>query len=491
MNIAIGALTIGLGCSAVLGSTTVDTMTDEQLRSMVIDLKSEVDSLRAEQNSDWLTEQRAELVRGLVADVLADADTRSTLQGSNVTSGYDKGFFIGSTDGNWKLKINYQLQVRWSFNDAGDQGNAYGFEVRRNKLKLSGNVVDPSWGYKLSIVTNRQTVQFSGTNQNANVFLEDAYISKKMDNGWYFKIGQMKAPFLREELVSSSQQLAVDRSMVNNAFTWTYTQGALLGWNNDSLRIEGMYNEGPNNINSQASTEPGKQGLTGRVDLLLGEEADWGMFKGFNAKNTNGRVGFMLGAAVGWFNGRGSANVQEYGNGDVNRSTAWTVDGSVAGDGWTVFTYFAWADGKHSGLRTRANPNAREKQDSWGWVVQGGFLAGDDIELFARYELGDIKGSASETFGGASVPGGTMPPRGENKDLSAMTLGMNWFINSNVKFTMDWGYAFNPVQDGGTEPTSADYTSSGTGWRADRLNGAQTKLEDGQWLLRAQMQLTF
>ena len=84
-----------------------------------------------------------------------------------------------------------------------------------------------------------------------------------------------------------------------------------------------------------------------------------------------------------------------------------------------------------------------------------------------------------------------MPPRGENKDLSAMTLGMNWFINSNVKFTMDWGYAFNPVQDGGSQPTSADYTSSGTGWRADRLNGAQTKLEDGQWLLRAQMQLTF
>jgi hypothetical protein len=30
----------------------------------------------------WLTEQRAAEIRGIVTDVLADADTRSSLQGS-------------------------------------------------------------------------------------------------------------------------------------------------------------------------------------------------------------------------------------------------------------------------------------------------------------------------------------------------------------------------------------------------------------------------
>jgi hypothetical protein len=495
MNIGIGVLAIALGCSAVFGSPAIETMTDEQLRIMVIDLKGEVDSLRAEQNEDWLTQERAEQVRGLVADVLADADTRSNLQGSGIDAGYDKGFFLASSDGNFKLKINSQLQIRWSYNKAGNQGDAYGFEVRRSKLKFSGHVVDPSWGYDFSIVSNRQNVQFSnigGTPTHpSNIYLENAYINKKFDNGLYFKVGQMKAPFLREELVSSTKQLAVERSMVNNAFTWTRTQGALLGWKHDSLKIEGMYNEGPNNINSQASAEPGKQGLTARAELLVGGDSDWSMFNGFNAKHTNGKTGFMLGAGVGWFNGRGTDNVQEYGNGDVNRSIAWTVDGSVAGDGWTAFTYFAWADGKQPGLRTSTPPVVRDTQRSWGWVVQGGFLIAADFELFTRYELGDINGSASETFGGASVAGTTMPRRGENKDLSALTTGMNWFINPNLKLTMDWGYAFNPVQDGGNQPTSADYTSSGTGWRADRLNQAGSKLEDGQWLLRAQMQLTF
>ena len=72
-----------------------------------------------------------------------------------------------------------------------------------------------------------------------------------------------------------------------------------------------------------------------------------------------------------------------------------------------------------------------------------------------------------------------------NDDLIAMTIGGNWFINNNLKLTMDWGYSFNPVTDNGNAPTSADYTSSGTGWRADTLDN------EGQWLLRAQLQLLF
>ena len=466
MKIPIGALAIGLGLNAAMAGTSVDSMTDQQLREMVLELKSEVDVLRSSQDEDWLTERRAEEIRGLVSDVLADADTRASLQGGGMTSGYDKGFFIASNDGNWKLNMNYQLQVRWTFNHAQDQADSYGFEIRRSKLKFKGHIVDPSWQYALSIVSSRQAVQFESKSQKANMFIENAYINKKLDNDMYVRVGQFKAPFLREELVSSSRQLAVDRSMVNNAFTWSYTQGIMLGYRNDTFKIEGMYNEGPNNINSQASTDGGKQGLTGRAELLLGEGADWSMFKGLNAKRTDGKMGGMLGAAVGWFNGNNSS-VQEYGNADVPRSIAWTVDGTVAGDGWTVFSYFAWSDGKDRYLSP-----ARDSQDSWGWVIQGGALVADDIELFARYELGDIRHGVSE---------GGLP----DDELSALTFGGNWFINNNVKISADWGYSFNPVTDGGTAPTSADYTSSGTGWRSDSGDN------DGQWLLRAQMQLIF
>ncbi|MEE3002699.1 MAG: porin [Planctomycetota bacterium] len=482
MKIPIGALAIGLCCSTVLAGPVVDTMSDQDLRDMVFKLKSEVDTLRSEQDTNWLTEQRAEQIRGLVSDVLADADTRATLQGTGMTSGYDQGFFIGSSDGNWLMKINGELQVRWHYNDASAQSDVHGFEIRRSKLKISGHVVDPSWDYKLTVVSNRQR----GLDTPANVFIEDAYINKTFDNGMYIRIGQFKAPFLREMLVSSSNQLAVERSIINNAFTWGRSEGIMVGYAEDTWKIDAMYNNGPNDQNTQVAGSPATNGIAARAEILLGSESDWGLFRGLNARNTGGKTGFMIGAAVGWFNGN-QDGIQEYGNGDVARSVAFTVDGSIAGDGWTVLSYFVYADGKNRYLSTVNFPNRETDQGSLGVVVQGGYLLQDDLELIARYSYGDIEGA---NYGTVNQPGNFF---GAGDNLSVMTIGANWFINSNVKFSMDWGYAFDTVTDGGgdgsvpqTVPTSADYTSSGTGWRADNNGNA-----DGQWLLRAQMQLVF
>jgi len=467
MKSLIGALAIGLGCTATLADSTIESMSDEQLRDLVLELKSEVDVLRSSQDENWLTERRAEEIRGLVSDVLADADTRSSLQGDGMTAGYNKGFFIGTADGNWLVRLNSQLQVRWIFNHAQGQGDTYGFEIRRAKLKFSGHIVDPSWQYKLSVVSNRSTVQFESKAQNANVYMEDAYVNKKFGNGMFIRVGQFTAPFTREEIVSSTRQLAVDRSIVNNAFTWTRTQGIMVGLKESNFKLEAMYNEGPNNINSSALAGlNGKQGLNVRGEILFGEESEWDLFKGLNAKATDGRTGFLLGGAFGWFNG-GLGNVQEYGNADVARSIAFTVDGTLVGDGWQLFSYFVWSDGKDRYLSP-----ARDTQDSWGVVVQGGLLVTEDVELFARYSLGEIPNGVSD---------GGLP----SDNLNVFTVGGNWFMNRNIKLTMDWGYAFNPVTDGGNVPTSADYTSSGTGWRPDIGD------DDGQWLLRAQMQLVF
>ena len=110
-----------------------------ELRSMVQTLRGEVDVLRAEDSDQWLTEQRSEHIRTVVNDVLADADTRANLQGDGATSGYKKGFFIRYADGNWSMKMNGQIQTRYMFNHADDQVNDYGFEIRRLKLKFSGN----------------------------------------------------------------------------------------------------------------------------------------------------------------------------------------------------------------------------------------------------------------------------------------------------------------------------------------------------------------
>ena len=71
----------------------------------------------------WLTEQRADQIRSLVHDVLADADTRASLLQGGMTAGYQDGFYVGSADGNFMLRIGGQMQIRYtySYNDDDPQ----------------------------------------------------------------------------------------------------------------------------------------------------------------------------------------------------------------------------------------------------------------------------------------------------------------------------------------------------------------------------------
>src|SRR5262245_65409118 len=97
--ILAGAGNVSAQTPATRGSDDQSRVIQER-RDVVSNLQKQVDDLKAASNDNWLTEQRAKEIRGLVEDVLADADTRVNLLESGVGAGYDKGFFIGSTDGN-------------------------------------------------------------------------------------------------------------------------------------------------------------------------------------------------------------------------------------------------------------------------------------------------------------------------------------------------------------------------------------------------------
>ena len=56
-----------------------DSSSVDELRAMVTDLQKQVDTLKSQTDENWLTQQRADQIKGLVQDVLADADTRASL----------------------------------------------------------------------------------------------------------------------------------------------------------------------------------------------------------------------------------------------------------------------------------------------------------------------------------------------------------------------------------------------------------------------------
>jgi hypothetical protein len=452
------------------------------LRSMVESLQDEVAVLRTTDNEQWLSESRSEQIRGIVQDVLADADTRASLQGTDATTGYKGGFLIQSADGNWKMKVNGQIQTRFMYNGASGQPHDYGFEIRRLKVKFSGHIVDPSWTYKISIINQRDSQGSSG--RSNSMYVEDAWLAKTYDSGLYIKVGQFKAPFLREELVSSSAQLTVERSMVNNQFTYGWTQGVELGSKGDDLWWRAMYLDGPNSANTQSSgLRSDAASVTGRIDWkVAGDWKDWKTFTGYGSKS---ETYAFVGAAFQWFNrSNRAANPVEYGGFDGNRSLGLTVDGSIGGDGWTLYSAFVWADNSGSTVTTGPDSN-----HAWGAVVQGGFMVADDFQLFARYELGDIDGynQGNAQYANTPTPFAALSNNGQRTGHdSTLTVGFNnWLSGKNIKWTTDLGYAFSTLNNGGNEAPHADYTSSGNGWRADDAG------QSGQWLVRSQLQLLF
>jgi hypothetical protein len=430
---------VAMGADTTAGDTEID-----RLRTIVQDLQQQVDSLKAQNDDQWMTEKRAEEIRGLVHDVLADADTRASLLQSGAMAGYDKNFFIGSADGNYLLKIAGQMQIRYVYNwqdeDGSEDTNRQGFENRRTKLRFFGHVVDPSWQYLVLGAFDRDGGSF---------VLDEAYITKDLENGSKIRFGQFKPPFLREELVSSSKQLAVERSLVNEEFNQDRVQGVEYSYTGDQFRVLVAYSDGfgpggAGSDNTPWQTEDTEWGaLTGRVEwMAMG--SDWKAFDDFQGWK-GGESVLLLGGAAHYQEG-------EFGTITPGETEFFGLTGDV--------TYKADGFGLYGAAVYRSLDNDLGLDvDQFGFLIQGSYFLQDDWEIFARYEWADADTDGVE-------------------DLSVATAGVNrYWKKHDLKWQADVGFGFNEV--------ASIWSTSSAGWRTDPTD------DDGQIVFRTQVQLLF
>ena len=183
-----------LGSAVATGTTQTDA-TATGIQAEIDALRAEIDAMRSDAGG-WTDDARREEIRGIVSDVLADADGRVAFQDDSAIVGWKKGFRLQSPDGNFLLKIGGQMQIRWTLNHAngytGGNENLWGFENRRTKLVFEGNVVDPSWTYRVKGVFSRA----GGVG-----LLEEAWGAKKLDNGVKIKVGRSAPSHERKALL--------------------------------------------------------------------------------------------------------------------------------------------------------------------------------------------------------------------------------------------------------------------------------------------------
>ena len=369
------------------------------------------------QTESYLTQDE---VRAIVAEVLADAETRSSMLQDGY-GGHEGAFTIRDADGKFTLRLSGYAQFRYtaSFRDAGGASDDFesGFTTRRTKLTFRGHVYDPRLTYRTTFAFNRLT---------GSAILEIATIGWEFNDNWSIELGQKKLPFLREESMASTRQMAVDRSPTTEIFNQFFSQGIWLQYEKEDFRSifavsDGLRSENTDFTRRRAGSLFGSALVPGESDYALtlrAEQKFGGSFKQFDDfTGTPGQdAGTLLGAAVHLEGGDKTSTI----GGNSYHVLAWVADAQLEGDGWSAFASL-------NGFHTSAESNF----DDYGLVTQiAGYVPDTNLELFARYDitLPDDARQNSDPFDTITV-GGTYFFHGH---AAKLLLDVQWFLSDTL-----------------------------------------------------------
>ena len=374
---------------------------DAELAAMRADLAE----IRRARDEAWVDGRRADEIRALVADVLADSSVRTQWAGagSPVVSGYDpaRGFFVGLDDGAHSIRAFGFGQVRFVFNDGFDAAartpaadDLWGAEVRRVQLFLTGNLGGPDLTWLIGLAVGAWSDPVNMQEIRANPAAVDGTppqisyltVTKQLGDGWYLQAGNVFTPFTYEShLFSVAQTQMGEGSMLGWLFTAAFTTGASVGWNGDAVRWQAVAGD-------QVGTGPGAWDSPTNQSVAAAGRLNWklcGTWEQYALESSF--PGQPFGAFVGlggqYQNGRA---INPAAGGGVN-PRAVTADLALMFGGANLILQGIWADQWID----------RDEQ-AWGALVQGGAFLSAAVEAFASWGIVDVGGTQSRLNVGAN-----------------------------------------------------------------------------------------
>jgi hypothetical protein len=441
-----------LAALATGGQARADEPTRDELVARIEQLQARVQALEGKQKAG--AEEGAREVDRAVAGALSDAEQRSRGLhfGSDLTAaGYDKSFFLRSTDGNFSLRPGVHFQFRHVTTYRQDEKNGdnddiqSGFEVRRLKVSLEGNVFRPEFTYFFQWATERG---------GGSVVLDDAWVRYQFADRWALKLGQYKDPVFHEELTPDKTLLTVERSLLNEVLGGGLTgrvQGASVIYGNDKADLQGefMVHDGARTLNTNFTDSPGGLGVVenfgvgGRVAYKF--MGNWKDYRDFTAKETKEP---MLIAGVG----------AEFTEGQDVGALLSTVD--VQYEHPSGLSLYGALVGDYRDTRNGDSGNAFD----WGAIAQVGYLLSPNWEVFGAYDILLFEDDVA-------FPGG-----GSEDVFHEIVGGVNYYLGKGGAY----GHRAKFTADVVVLPAGAPRSVSGNGILAG---------DDLQLVFRAQFQL--
>lgn len=351
-----------------------------------------------------------------------------------ITVGPGKGLTVALPEEELSVQLRARIQLRasvWSDAKTGLQREpANDVGVRRARLVMQGSFKD--WALYLQLsYSNRDT------EPDLRIPLRDAYVTYRRWRDVQIRVGQMKVPFDRQFMASSSTLQFVDRSAAVSEFHLNRDTGAVL-FSDDVMGLGkrlaywvGIFGgEGPNRL----STEPGTL-VSARMEVRpFGGFDD--LVEGDIERHNHPRVAVGAGVA---FNRRSNRQRSTHGGLFTTGRTAYVhtnVDAVIKWHGASVAGQVLCRLAERDVLEKQANGETKQEftRSGCGWFVQGGLMLAPRVEAALR---------ASEVL---PVPAQSKAlPR--NRELGA---ALNTYVyGHSVKLQADYSYHFGTELDAG------------------------------------------
>ena len=501
-------------------------------------LQTRVNELEAADADTWLTQERADQIRGVVTDVLADSETRASLQGSGMNAGWDDGFFLQSPDGRFRLEVGGMVQTRYMYShiregwppnkDNGfpqrefaaedDVTTRSGFDIPHARLDFKGHVFGPDTRFRIQGEFSNQRpdafqlystppVAVAPENGSANgkFQLLDAYILQELGSGWIVRVGQFKLPFDRGWEVPISNQLSGERNTVTLHMGLGRSQGVEFGWAGDTTRIRVALSDGANDrifdsyhfsttqpANSPYSFTQAEMSISARAEFKLA--GDWRQFETMTSP-PGGETGVLLGVGGHWQQSKVMLNSTSYNNtpdGDYNDWLALTADltwnlggGSITAAGYyhsvhstASYLYFGF-----SPVGSSTNPTFDAGQVAMlGASLYGSMYLSADVEAFLGFDYmgvadnGNLGDLSTETNRTNLGLSNFYGAFADTTSFQSITAGGTWYLDGN---DLKWGFSGTYIP----KSISPAWSTPETGVRASQVSDS--------WVLRTYVQLLF
>lgn len=145
---------------------------------------------------------RVEAMKQQIREVLSESEFRESLMPSVMQAGYDKGFYIKSSDDMFSMKIGWIFHFRWTYYNTGDN-NRYlnprmhrddraGFDINRARFRIGGHAWDPNLTYFFSLT--------HGADTSYDVRSIYAWLNYKFREEFQVMVGQMRLQSTRAQI---------------------------------------------------------------------------------------------------------------------------------------------------------------------------------------------------------------------------------------------------------------------------------------------------